>query len=135
MAKKKRRIVEEPEEEYEFAPTEFNEREFILKDIYMTKIFFVVMAFAVVVGIVGGILTAYVDEYGWIIATIISFVVCALLTRILKLLRFRMDMVEGRSMIGNYLLFLTLALGICILTSNPPFFGRGRPPSRRRPAS
>ena len=31
MAKKKRRLVEEPKEEYEFTPTEFNERELILK--------------------------------------------------------------------------------------------------------
>ena len=29
MAKKKRRLVEEPKEEYEFTPTEFNEREFL----------------------------------------------------------------------------------------------------------
>ena len=53
MAKKKRRIVEEPEEEYEFTPTEFNEREFILKDIYGTKVFAVAMILGLIVGIVG----------------------------------------------------------------------------------
>ena len=50
MAKKRRLIVEEPEESYEFTPTEFNEREFILKDIYGTKICLVVLVFGVIVG-------------------------------------------------------------------------------------
>ena len=30
-------------------------------------------------------------------------------------------MVEAKSMAGNYLLFLVLALGICILFTNEPF--------------
>ena len=56
MAKKKRRIVEEPEEEYEFTPTEFNEREFILKDIYGSKVVGVAMALGLLVGILGAII-------------------------------------------------------------------------------
>ncbi len=121
MAKKKRRITEKPEEEYEFTPTEFNEREFILKDLYMTKIFVVVMVLAFITGIIGAAVTFNVGDYGWIIATVISFAVCASLTKILGALGFRMDMVEAKSMAGNYLLFLVLALGICILLTNEPF--------------
>ena len=119
MAKKKRRIVEEPQEEYEFTPTEFNEREFILKDIYMTKVFMVVTVFAIVVGIIGAIICNHTGM--WWLATIISFAVCAGLTKILGLLKFRVDMLEMKSMLGNYLLFLMLALGICILLINEPF--------------
>ena len=119
MAKKKRRIVEEPQEEYEFTPTEFNEREFILKDIYMTKVFMVVTVFAIVVGIIGAIICNHTGM--WWLATIISFAVCAGLTKILGLLKFKVDMLETKSMLGNYLLFLMLALGICILFSNEPF--------------
>ena len=119
MAKKKRRLVEEPKEEYEFTPTEFNEREFILKDIYMTKVFMVVTVFAIVVGIIGAIICNHTGM--WWLATIISFAVCAGLTKILGLLKFRVDMLETKSMLGNYLLFLMLALGICILFSNEPF--------------
>lgn len=121
MAKKKRRITEKPEEEYEFTPTEFNEREFILKDIYMTKIFLVVMVLAIITGIIGAAVTFNVGNHGWIIATLISFAICASLTKILGALGFRMDMVEAKSMAGNYLLFLVLALGICILLINEPF--------------
>ena len=120
MAKKKRRIVEEPQEEYEFTPTEFNEREFILKDIYMTKIFLVVMVLGVIVGVIGAVITDLFDM-GWVVATLISFAVCIGLNKILALMKFRMDMVETKSMLGNYLLFLCLALGICILFINEPF--------------
>ncbi len=120
MAKKKRRIIEQPEEEYEFTPTEFNEREFILKDIYMTKIFLVVMVLGVIVGVVGAVITDLFDM-GWIVATLIAFAVCIGLNKILALMKFRMDMVETKSMLGNYLLFLCLALGICILLINEPF--------------
>lgn len=120
MAKKKRRIVEEPQEEYEFTPTEFNEREFILKDIYMTKVFMVVAVLAIVVGIVGAII-CNIDSGLWWLATVISFAVCIALTKILGLLKFRVDMLDMKSMLGNYLLFLMLALGICILFINEPF--------------
>lgn len=121
MAKKKRRITEQPEEEYEFSPTEFNEREFILKDIYLTRVFVVVMVLAVIVGLIGAFLTSQIKDYGWIVATIISFAVCFSLNKILGAVGFRMDMVEAKSMMGNYLLFLILALGICILFLNEPF--------------
>ena len=120
MAKKKRRIIEQPEEEYEFTPTEFNEREFILKDIYMTKIFLVVMVLGVIIGVVGAVITDLFDM-GWVVATLISFAVCIGLNKILALMKFRMDMVETKSMLGNYLLFLCLALGVCILFINEPF--------------
>ena len=120
MAKKKRRIIEQPEEEYEFTPTEFNEREFILKDIYMTKIFLVVMVLGLIVGIIGAVITDLFDM-GWIVATLIAFAVCIGLNKILALMKFRMDMVETKSMLGNYLLFLCLALGVCILFLNEPF--------------
>ena len=121
MAKKKRRITEQAEEEYEFTPTEFNEREFILKDIYMTKIFMVVMVIGLAAGLLGAVITNAIDNYGWIVATVVVFIICGLLGKILGAVGFRMDMVETKSMMGNYLLYLALALRICILFINPPF--------------
>ncbi|MBQ8179577.1 MAG: hypothetical protein IJ026_03925 [Candidatus Methanomethylophilaceae archaeon] len=121
MAKKKRRIVEEPEEEYEFTPTEFNEREFILKDVYGTRVFAVVMVLGLIVGVIGAVLCNHVDQYGWVVATLISFAVCAAMSKILALMGFRPDMLEPKSMLGNYLIFLMLALGVCVVGINPPF--------------
>lgn len=122
MAKKKRMIVEEPAEQYEFTPTEFNEREFILKDIYGTKVFLVTIVLGLIVGIVGGILCSNVKmEYTWLIATAISFLVLGLMKKILTLLGFHPDMLEMKTMVGNYLVYLALGLGVCIMMVNPPF--------------
>ena len=124
MAKKRRLIVEEPEENYEFTPTEFNEREFILKDIYGTKVCLATLVIGVAVGIIGGIICKAGFSSGmnwlWAVATLISFGVMALMPKILAAMGFRPDMVETKSMIGNYLIYLALALAICIVIVNPP---------------
>ncbi len=122
MAKKKRRIVEEPEEEYEFTPTEFNEREFILKDIYGSKVFAVAMVLGLIVGIIGAvIIDSWASNYAWVVSTLVSFAVCFGMKRILEVMGFRPEMLETKSMVGNYLLYLTLALGVCIVGVNAPF--------------
>lgn len=122
MAKKKRRIVEEPKEEYEFTPEAFNEREFVLKDIYGSKVFLVVVILAILVGVATGVI-CNLDvggEYDWILATLLSFAVLFLTKKILTVLGFRPEMLEGKTLIGNYLVYLAMTLGICIIMVNAP---------------
>jgi len=121
MAKKKRRIIEEKEEEYEFVPAEFDEREFILKDIYGTKVLFVITALAIVVGIIGSLLCRSIADNGWIIATAVSFLVVLLMKKLLMLMGFRVDLLDMKTMLVNYFLYLMLALGVCIIFVNAPF--------------
>jgi cytochrome b subunit of formate dehydrogenase len=122
MAKKKRRITEEPEEEYEFSPTEFNEREFILKEIYSTKVFAVAMVLALIVGVVTGILIKnYPMVSGdWnlmsVIATLISFAVMFMIKKIAAILGLHPELMDIKSMAGNYIIYLAMALAICIIT-------------------
>jgi len=121
MAKKKRRIIEEPEEEYEFTPTEFNEREFILKEIYSTRIFWVSMVIALIVGIVTAVLIkVYPLESGGyflmsIPATIISFVGMFLIKPISAKLGLHPELIETKSLAGTYILYLGMALAICMV--------------------
>jgi len=123
MAKKKRRIIEEPDEEYEFTPTEFNEREFILKDIYTTKIFAVAMVLAVIMGIVASILIncypMISDDgnyyYMSIVATILVFAVMPMIKKISSMLGFHPELIDVKSLAGHYILYLTMALGVCII--------------------
>jgi len=123
MAKKKRRITEESEEQYEFVPEEFDEREFILKDIYGTKVLFVVTVLAVIVGLIAALICAYVDaSWAWMVATLISFATVLGMKKLLMVMGFRVDLLETKTMIGNYLMFLCLALGCCIVFMNAPFF-------------
>jgi hypothetical protein len=122
MAKKKRRITEEPIEDYEFKPKEFDEREFIYKDIHGTKILFVITILAIVFGIVAAVLCHYGPSWMWILVTIFALAIAAALKKILLLMKFRPDLIDGKTMYANYFLFLCLALGICIVFINPPFF-------------
>ena len=122
MAKKKRRIIEEPDEEYEFTPTEFNEREFILKEIYSTKVFAVAMVLALIVGVVTGILIKnYPMVSGdWnlmsVIATLISFAVMFMIKKVAAILGLHPELMDIKSMAGNYIIYLAMALAICIIT-------------------
>lgn len=121
MAKKKRRILEEPEEEYEFTPTEFNEREFILKEIYISRIFAVSMVLAVVIGIIDAILikTWPMESGGYYLmsipATILAFVGIFLIKKISSVIGLHPELIEVKSLAGTYLMYLAMALGICII--------------------
>ncbi len=121
MAKKKRRIIEEPAEEYEFTPTEFNEREFILKEIYSTRIFWVSMVIAIIVGVVTAILikTYPMVSGGYYLmsipATIISFVGMFLIKPVSSKLGLHPELIETKSLAGTYILYLGMALAICMV--------------------
>lgn len=123
MAKKKRRIREEPKESYEFTPTEFDEREFILKELFETRVFFIVIFF----GILAGIQWAMFYRIGdgsllWVVGLLVCLLIVAKMRDILSLLGVRMEMMQGKSMAGNYVMFMLLATGISILLINAPFF-------------
>jgi uncharacterized membrane-anchored protein len=117
MAKKRRR-TKPKEEEYEFVPPDFDEREFILKDIYGTKILLVVSLLAILMGIVASFIHKAWEWYGGMLLLIL---VIAGMKELMKLLRFDLDLIEAKTMVGNYILFFLLSLGTWILLINPPF--------------
>jgi len=122
MAKKKRRIIEKKEEEYEFVPSEFDEREFILKDIYGTKVLFVITGLAALVGIIGAICYLFIShDIAWVPPTALAFLMVLGMKKLLMILGYRVDLLETKTLLMDYLLFLMLALGICILLINAPF--------------
>ena len=120
MAKKKRRVSEKQEEEYEFVPPEFDEKEFILKDIYNTKVFLVVAILAVVVGLASALIYGMGDSWH-LVGLLLMVVVIIGMKEFLKILRFDPDLLEAKSMFGNYLLFFLLSLGVWIIFINSPF--------------
>ncbi len=117
MAKKKR-VEPAKEPEYEFTPPDFDEREFILKDIYSTKIAIIVAVLAVVAGFCAGAIT---NLWAWYGGLIVLFVVLAGMKPFLNLIKFDADLIETKTMIGNYLMYLLLGIAVWILMVNPPF--------------
>ena len=57
-----------------------------------------------------------------VIDTLLVFFVCAIMKKLFVTCGIRADLLETKTMLGNYLIYLTLALGACILFINPPFF-------------
>ena len=123
---KKRRIIEKKaqEEEYEFVPPEFDEQEFIRKDLYGTKVAFLVVAFSIVIGILCSCLEKLFlpEKTGLFLGLLLLFLGVVAIKPFLKLVKFVPDLLERKSMVGNYLLYLLLALGVWILLVNPPFY-------------
>ena len=126
MAKKRKIVKESKEPEYEFVPPDFDEREFILKDIYGTKITIVVAIIAVVMGFICSLVDKAWEWYGGIV---LMFAVMFGLGHILKLVRLDPAMLSSgssstggtKSMLGNYFVYLFLCLAVWTLTINAPF--------------
>jgi len=119
MAKKKRRIIEEKEEEYQFIPSEFDEREFILKDIYGTKVLFVVAILAIIIGIIGAAICRM--DSGWIIGTLLALLMVVVMKKLLILMGFRADLLDTKTLLLDYGLFVMLSFGVAIIFINAPF--------------
>lgn len=122
MAKKKRIIKKDIEEEYEFIPPEFDEAEFIRKDIYSTKVLLIIAAMAVVTGVI----CSYIQKsFNWPTGVYLGFTLlfssAIIINPVFRLIGFNMDLLEKKSIIGNCVMFLLLGLGVWILFVNPPF--------------
>lgn len=116
MAQKKRK---EPEvkEEYNFAPPDFNEREFLEKDITVTKTVLISALLAAVFGVVAYLTT----DISFVIGLLIIVIGAVALKYIFKFLPFDLSAVENKTWLGNGAMFFFLALGIWVLLLNPPF--------------
>ncbi len=121
MAKKRRIIEKEVEEEYEFVPPEFDEKEFILKDIYGTKVLIAVALLSIVIGILCSCIQRAFDSFGLWIGLALLFLSMFCLPKILGFFKLKPEYLEQKTMIGNYILFVLLGLGVWILMVNPPF--------------
>ena len=122
MAKKRRIIEKEVEEEYEFIPPEFDEKEFILKDIYGTKVLMAVALLSIIIGILCScVQKAFGDSLGLWIGLALLFLSMFCLPKILGFFRLKAEYLEQKTMIGNYILFILLGLVVWILMVNAPF--------------
>lgn len=116
MAQKKRK---EPEvkEEYTFTPPDFNEREFLEKDITVTK----TVLLSALLALVFGVVAYFTTDISYVIGLLIIVIGAVALKYIFDLLPWDFSKVENKTWLGNGAMFFFLALGIWILLLNPPF--------------
>ena len=114
MAKKKRK-EEEVEQKYEWKPPDFDEKGFLEKDIRGTKALFISSLLGLVLGVVAYLTTGFTPYLG-----IVIIFGGALLLRFIYPY-FKLSSIETRTLAGNYVLLIFLALGVWIILLNPPF--------------
>ncbi len=115
MAKKRRK--EKEEEGYDFKMPEFDEEEYLRKEVRDTKTLLVTFVYAVFIGIVSFSLT-YVDVA---LALLVGFIAIVFLRHIYPLVRIDTTLLEKKQWAGNIMMYLFAWLAVLILLSNPPF--------------
>ncbi len=117
MAQKKRKEEEKKEPQYEFVPPDFDEKDFLEKDIRATKITLLSSAWGLIFGIIAG-LTNSISPF---IGLLLLFVGIYLLRFILPLFKIDVKEIDKKGWLGNIAMFFFLFLGTWIMLLNPPF--------------
>jgi len=126
MAKKRRKSDNEPEEEYEFRPPEFEEKEFIQKEIAETRSVIVTVVYAIVLGAVAGILSA-ADRAFMGPAFLIAIAGMVSLKWVYPMFKIDSKAFQKRNWLGNIGTFFFTFLAIWILLLNQPFADFAQP--------
>jgi len=122
MARKRKKEAPK-KEEYKFVPPEFDEKEFIRKDIRSTKTLLVTVVSCVIFAIIG----YFAGLIHFALGFVVLFVGILLLRFVYRLARIPAESLETKTSAGNYVLFFLLFLGLWILFLNPPFSDHTEP--------
>lgn len=115
MAKKRKK--EKEEEGYEFKIPEFDEEEYLRKEVRDAKSLFITIGYAAVIGIISFGLT-FVDLA---LAVLVGFIAVVFLRHIYPMIGIDTTLIEKKQWAGNIIMYLFTWLAIWILLSNPPF--------------
>lgn len=118
MAKKRKKG--EKVETYEWVPPQFDEKEFLKKDLRSTKSLMVTAGLAIPFGILAFGLGTLLGDLQTA-AILLIFAGAAALKKIYPLLGIKESDVDNKILAGNIAMFVFLALGIWIMLMNKPF--------------
>jgi hypothetical protein len=115
MAKKRKK--EKPEEGYEFKMPEFDEEEYIRKEVRDSKALFVTFIYAVLIGFVSFGLS-FLDIA---LAVLVGFIAIVFLRHLYPLVKVDTTKLEKKQWAGNIIMYIFAWLAVWILLTNPPF--------------
>ena len=125
MAKKRKKDKAEVEE-YEFTPPEFNEKEFLKKELTDIKVGLITVIFAIALGVVAAIVTLLNDELV-IIAFFVGIAGIATLKQFYAIVRVDTSEFKKKNWAGNIASFFFTFLAIWVLLINVPFTDHASP--------
>jgi hypothetical protein len=116
MAKKRKKEKQE-KEGYEYKPPEFNEEEYLRKEIRDTKTLLVTIAYAALIGIASyGVMFTEVA-----LAALLGIIAVVFLRHIYPLIGVDTSSLEKKQWASNIVMYLFTWLAVWILLTNPPF--------------
>jgi len=126
MAKKRRKSDKEEEEEYEFAPPEFDEKDFLRKELADTRAVVFTVVYAIALGVVAGALSA--ADHAFVGPSFLIAIGGLLsLPYVYRLVKVDTKVFQKRNWLGNVGTFFFTFLAIWILLLNQPFADLARP--------
>jgi hypothetical protein len=126
MAKKRKKDKAKKEEEYEFRPPEFDEKEFIQKEIRDTKTVLITVGYAALFGILATAL-AHVSNSLIGLSFLLVFVGLYSLKYFYPFLNIRTEEFQKKNWAGNVAWFFLTFLAVWILTFNFPVSDHANP--------
>lgn len=123
---KKRKKSKEPKEEYEFKPPEFDEKEFLEKEIRDTRVVFLTVGYGVLFGAIAGILAAISDDL-IILGAVLLFGGLFSITYFYRLVKVDTTQFQKKNWAGNVAWFFLTFLAIWVLTFNYPIADHAHP--------
>jgi hypothetical protein len=117
MAQKKRKEEEKKEPQYEFVPPDFDEKDFLEKDIVGTKITMLTFVWGLIFGVLAGV----TNPISPLVGLLLLFVGLYLLKFFYRVFRIKIADIDKKGWAGNIIMFSFLFLGTWIMLLNPPF--------------
>ena len=117
MAQKKRKEEEKKDLQYEFVPPDFDEKDFLEKDIRATKI--TMLSF--VWGLIFGIAAGFTNPISPLVGLLLLFIGIYLLKFFYQMFKINTAELDKKAWLGNIAMFFFLFLGTWIMMLNPPF--------------
>ncbi|MEI6795338.1 MAG: hypothetical protein WCK39_00590 [Methanomassiliicoccales archaeon] len=117
MAQKKKKEDLEKEKPFEWVPPDFNEREFLEKDVKATKVLLITALMGFVFSIAAALTTVVTAAIG----AVLLIVGAVALKWVYQLFKIDTKQLDKKTWASNIGLFMLLALGLWIIFINPPF--------------
>jgi hypothetical protein len=121
--KEPQKSQEKKEEKFEWTPPDFDERDFLTKDMKGTKVLLVTALFSFIAGIVAFLLT----DTSWFLGMAVIIGTIIALRYIYPIFKIDVKAIEKKAWAGNIAMCFLLALGIWIVLMNPPFSDHANP--------
>ena len=126
MAKKRKKDKKHKEEEYEFRPPEFDEEEFLKKELRDTKTVLITVCYAAAFGIVAAVLS-HISSKLIGVSFLLVFVGLYSLRYFYPFVKIKTEEFQKKNWAGNVAWFFLTFLAVWVLTFNYPFSDHANP--------